>query len=461
MSRCRDFILLILVALLLLTPYIVTPVETQGTFVKIYIRGSGAIETDPPGVDVNIRRVGDLYYLTGDILGKIIIEKDNIVLDGRGYRIYGYHYGSMETAIQLSNRFNVTIENFKIEAFEEAISISNSSNVKIKSNLMIGTDQGVSIYNSVNISFMDNIISDSVFWGIMISNSTFVDVSFNLFMETYQAIKVYSSRNLLITYNSIYCSNCFSGLYLYAIRYSTIAHNVVKGRFGIFLLLSDNNAIYNNLFDNQESNYYVNAGINDWNTQPVQGVNILGGNFIGGNAYLLSGNNGYSQTCSDENKDGFCDQPLVLNNWNIDYYPLKYSSFMNPSNSTFYIYTTTVIKTITTTYTTTQTVTNPVTLTTTVVTSAPPETITTTRIETITHSTVATTTVPTTLVTTQINPVTKTSIQVLTEVSTTTHIYTTTPIEQIVSSIVSTLIALILAVAAIAILSVLTPEKKR
>jgi Predicted solute binding protein len=293
----------------------------------------------------------------------------------------------------------------------------------------------------------------------MISNSTFVDVSFNLFMETYQAIKIHSSRNLLITYNSIYCNNCFSGLYLYAIRYSTIAHNVVKGKFGIFLLLSDNNSIYNNLFENQELNYYVYAGINNWNTQPIQGVNILGGNFIGGNAYLLSNNNGYSQTCSDENRDGFCDQPLVLNNWNVDYYPLKYYSFMNPNNTTFYIYTTTVFKTITTTHTTTQTITKPVTLTTTTVTRTLLETITTTRIETIMHSTVVTTTVPTTVITTQINPVTKTSTQVLTEISTTTHVYTTTHIEQIVSSIVSTLIALILAVAAIAVLSILTPRK--
>jgi len=55
-----------------------------------------------------------------------------------------------------------------------------------------------------------------------------------------------------------------------------------------------------------------------------QGTNILGGNWLGGNAWLSPDGNGYSQTCSDTQEPiGICDQPYVIDENNIDYLPLS------------------------------------------------------------------------------------------------------------------------------------------
>ncbi len=58
----------------------IPPAEANGT---IYIRVDGSI--DPPTAP--IKRVGNLYTLTSDIFESIVIEKDNIVIDGAGYTL--------------------------------------------------------------------------------------------------------------------------------------------------------------------------------------------------------------------------------------------------------------------------------------------------------------------------------------------------------------------------------------
>ncbi|MEM0282655.1 MAG: hypothetical protein QXF00_06130, partial [Desulfurococcaceae archaeon] len=202
-------------------------------------------------------------------------------------------------------------------------------------------------------------------------------------------------------------------------------------------------------------------GINSWSINPTQGVNIMGGKILGGNIYLLTDGSGFSQTCNDENEDGICDQPLVLDNsrWNIDYYPLKYYITNGTPTPVFFTLTETLTKTTTIILTETYPITKPLTYTTTIIYTSKPEAVTITKTETVMHSTTITTTIAITFVTT-LNMPPETSTKVHTETFTVTHIYTTTPIEQIVSSIISTLVALILAIAAIAVLSILTPEKK-
>jgi len=50
----------------------------------IYIKADGSVE----GTD-KIQRNGNIYTFTGDISDSIIVEKNDIVIDGAGYQLQG------------------------------------------------------------------------------------------------------------------------------------------------------------------------------------------------------------------------------------------------------------------------------------------------------------------------------------------------------------------------------------
>lgn len=93
-------------------------------------------------------------------------------------------------------------------------------------------------------------------------------------------------------------------------------------RFGISLLNSSNNNIYNNYFNNTINFRFINTGINTWNTTRISATNIIAGPYIGGNFWANPSGTGFSQTCTDTDRDGICDSPYVLDASNIDYLPL-------------------------------------------------------------------------------------------------------------------------------------------
>ena len=78
------FLLLILCSILVTLPNI-GMVEASGT---IYIRADGNVE----GTD-KIQRDGNVYTFTDNIYEPLVVEKDNIVVDGAGYSIEGPHTG--------------------------------------------------------------------------------------------------------------------------------------------------------------------------------------------------------------------------------------------------------------------------------------------------------------------------------------------------------------------------------
>ncbi len=80
--------------------------NAEGT---IYIMADGSVE----GTD-KIQRVGDVYTFMGNIEGSIFVEKNDIVIDGAGYKLQS---SGGSVGIDLSGRNNVTVRNLKIEDF--------------------------------------------------------------------------------------------------------------------------------------------------------------------------------------------------------------------------------------------------------------------------------------------------------------------------------------------------------
>lgn len=100
---------------------------------RIYIKSDGSVEP----VTAPIERTGNLYKLKENITMKtIVIQRDNIVLDGAYHLIEGnkswmglapYFGDAGNNGIIITGRKNINITNLNIERFTTGIRIYNSS----------------------------------------------------------------------------------------------------------------------------------------------------------------------------------------------------------------------------------------------------------------------------------------------------------------------------------------------
>ncbi|MBN1280246.1 MAG: right-handed parallel beta-helix repeat-containing protein [Candidatus Thermoplasmatota archaeon] len=92
---------------------------------------------------------------------------------------------------------------------------------------------------------------------------------------------------------------------------------VDNSNYGMTIMSSQNNQIYNNYFNNTLNAF--DSGMNQWNTSKTSGVNIVGGPFLGGNFWS-------DYTGVDLNGDGLGDTPYIIaGGSNLDFLPLMES----------------------------------------------------------------------------------------------------------------------------------------
>jgi parallel beta-helix repeat protein len=130
----------------------VSPVVAEGT---IYIRPDGSV--DPSTAP--IQRDGNVYTFTDNIYDEIVVERDNIVVDGAGSTLQGTGSG---TGIDLSDRSNVAIQNMQIKYFDNGIYLRDSSSNNIYGNTITNNDRGIHVYrSSENIFYHNNFIDNT------------------------------------------------------------------------------------------------------------------------------------------------------------------------------------------------------------------------------------------------------------------------------------------------------------
>ena len=93
-------------------------------------------------------------------------------------------------------------------------------------------------------------------------------------------------------------------------------------QYGIGLSSAQNNRISNNYVSNKENIYFWNPLPNTWNTAKTPGKNIVGGPNLGGNFYGEPAGGGFSETHSDSDGDGICDEAYGIASGNTDALPL-------------------------------------------------------------------------------------------------------------------------------------------
>lgn len=248
MARPLLAALLVFINLLQIPP---TRAETQTwSSSTIRIRGDGGIE--PP--DAPIKRVGGIYYLTCDIElehgNGIIVEADNVVLEGNGYKLRGSKKREYR-GIVIENRRNVEVRNLVIENFYygifsslsslrllnntltgcvEAIHIVNSSNSVVSGNRISGSVVGVMVWYSENPIISENFVYGG-FWGVYLSHSPGGKLISNSVVNSTWGVFLYFSPRSTVAGNSF--TGC--GLYLQESLGNTVSDNSVNGRPLVYL----------------------------------------------------------------------------------------------------------------------------------------------------------------------------------------------------------------------------------
>jgi parallel beta-helix repeat protein len=238
------------------TPY----VPTSKTF---YIRADGSV--DP--FTISIRRVGEAYYIfTGNVSGSIMVERDNIVIDGAGFTLRGMFNGTV--GVGLTGRRNVTIKNLKV----------------------IGFDYGIGLLSSFHINISHNYLANN-YGGILMRNS---------------------SNNFIFANNIT--SNLECGVWLNSSHNNTLFGNTImlNAYYGMYIEVSIGNLIYHNNFVNNTAQVYNLSSKNIWDDK-----------------YSSSGNywSDYKARypdASERNGSGVWDKPYLIDENNQDNYPLIY-----------------------------------------------------------------------------------------------------------------------------------------
>jgi parallel beta-helix repeat protein len=165
---------------------------------EIYIRSDGSV--DPASVP--IQRTGSIYTFTGDLTNStLVVERDNIVIDGAGFRLQGHYYW-WDIAITLKNRHNIVIKNIDIRDYVRSIQLEDSSNIIIYNNNMI-TSGNIELDSSVGNQIVGNNITSLSTYCIKFEHGSSDNLIVgNRFYDAGLAVDINSGRNNTFYHNN-------------------------------------------------------------------------------------------------------------------------------------------------------------------------------------------------------------------------------------------------------------------
>jgi parallel beta-helix repeat protein len=187
-----------------------------------------AVPTVPEGYRItesgtnapNIIKSAGIFRLTGNINSTIIIDDNNIILDGSGYSLFG---SGDSFGIWLIDRTNVTIKNFNIQGFDVGIQCEHlmlsiypqwdtTRNINITiSNCTISESQvGINIWACVGGAFFDNKVANCT-WGIIFNGINDNNFTNNQITQTQYGFRYYA----LGANNHVDTSNTLNGKPIY------------------------------------------------------------------------------------------------------------------------------------------------------------------------------------------------------------------------------------------------------
>jgi len=255
----------------------IQPAKASGT---IYIRADGSVVPST----ANITSLDDVTYtFTDNNYDSIVVERDNIIIDGLGYTLQG---PSSENGFFLNGRSNVTIKNTIVKGWTTGIWTGYSSGNTIDNNTVTSNGWGMILaLGSSNNTISGNTVTNNDNGIVTLLHSNNNTVSGN---------KVTLNKGIGIQASNYSCSNTISGntvtsngewgivLPVYSSE-NTISGNTVtsNGKDGITLFdhSSYNNITGNTVTSNELAGIVVVLHSNN-NTVSCNDVTLNGGNGI-------------------------------------------------------------------------------------------------------------------------------------------------------------------------------------
>jgi len=221
----RRVLLLTLCVLLAAAPIVWSAEANEA----IYIRADGTVE----GTD-KIQRDGNVYTFTGNISGPVVVEKDDVVVDGAGCGLQGTGIGA---GINLTGRINVTVKNIEISNFFYGIYLDSSLNNSLSNNNVRENLYGIFLSESSSNTILGCNITENGSSGVWFRCSSNNDINENRITENGQdgVWLSCSSDNNRVSGNTV-------GANAYGIRIDDYSNNMLRNNeltdnvcnFGVF-----------------------------------------------------------------------------------------------------------------------------------------------------------------------------------------------------------------------------------
>jgi len=235
----RKLVLALALTLLIGTLNIAFNVQRAKAGGTVYIRADGSI--DPPTAPIST--VDNVTYIfTDNIYDEIVVERNNMIIDGKRYTLRGSGSG---IGFYLSGINNVTIKNTNIKDFYYGVLFESASRNVLSANNIINNQYGV----------------------VFLWSSNYNSISENNVADNENGVWVYESNNNIIFGNNL-TNNYYEGLNLAWTSNNTLLENKINGsryNFGVsygFMHLID----VSNLVNGMPIYYLVNQ--NDLTLNP-------------------------------------------------------------------------------------------------------------------------------------------------------------------------------------------------
>lgn len=267
----------------------------------IYIRADGSV--DPPTAPIASN--GNLYTLTNDVDGSIVVEKDGVTIDGAGKILQGAE--RTEIGVSLSGRIGVTIRNMIVKTFNYGVYVDSSNQNTITGITLMDNNDGITLANSMTNTVSGNTITSNVLEAVALYDSSGNTISGSTMTGNCDGVYLYYSSNNAISGNTI-TGSFYAGISMFSSSSNTIFSNeITDNAAGVSTEDSSNNKIFHNRLDNSEQafptgsfdtwddgypsggNYWTDhAGVDVWSGP---GQNLPGSDGIGDSAYTIDSSN--------------------------------------------------------------------------------------------------------------------------------------------------------------------------
>jgi parallel beta-helix repeat protein len=263
----------------------------------------------PSGVPI-VTLDNTTYSLTGDISYPtyygIVIQRNNILIDGNGYTVQGYTMFDNNYGLDLMYMSNVTIENINVRDFHWGITLFGCSNCIISGNNATENLVGIDVAVSTGCVFSGNNATENGFVGIEITD--------------YSDNNIVSGNN--VVENGFYPSGAPVEGGIFVSGYSTgntvEENNVIENHDGMYLGGASDTKIYHNNFEDNFIQVYTGA-YNNVSSNIWSDAYPSGGNYWSD----YTGKDLYSGPNQDlPGSDGIGDKPYVIGDNTTDSFPL-------------------------------------------------------------------------------------------------------------------------------------------